>query len=224
MMPIDLIPGGFLVVVEGIDGAGKTTLVRTLMATLAQTRLLAHSSKEPTHGQWGQRLRDSAKHGRLLPAQEMDYLLRDRQEHVTQWIQPALAQGAVVVLDRYYPSMFAYQGAAGIPIAQLQQANAFAPPPDVLLIVDVDPALGQARIRARGDAPNHFEQLANLQDCRRLFLELHLPGKHIIDGHLPADAVAQHGWQRIVTAIQQRLDHLGRQLTDPLPTMPVMTP
>ena len=58
--------------------------------------------------------RDEAR--RLSPQEEVELLLRDRRQHVEELVVPALARGAVVILDRYFPSMVAYQGAAGLPV------------------------------------------------------------------------------------------------------------
>lgn len=77
-------------------------------------------------------------------------LLRDRRQHVEDLIVPMIGRGAVVILDRYFPSMVAYQGAAGLPVDALLEANAFAPRPDVLLLLDVPPAIGLQRIWERG--------------------------------------------------------------------------
>src|SRR5438094_4143929 len=106
------IPGGFLVAVEGIDGSGKTTQAERLARYCDEKRLTYILSKEPTSGKYGQLIRNSASHGRLSVEEETDILLKDRREHVDQVIQPALDQEKVVILDRYYFSTAAYQGAA----------------------------------------------------------------------------------------------------------------
>lgn len=175
------IPGGLLIAIEGIDGAGKTTLAQALARDLRVAGATVVLGKEPTSGPWGTRLRQSAATGRLSPEQEVDYLLRDRQQHVEEVIQPALARGEVVILDRYFPSMVAYQGAAGLPLDGLLQANDFAPRPDLLLLLDLGPEQGLARIRARGDIPNHFETAQNLERCRAIFQQLDIANKQVID-------------------------------------------
>ncbi|NEL79734.1 MAG: dTMP kinase, partial [Xanthomonas perforans] len=168
-MTIELKPGGLLIAIEGIDGAGKTTLARSLATTLEAAGARVVLSKEPTNGPWGTQLRQSAATGRLSADEEAELLIRDRHEHVDTLIAPALARGDIVILDRYFPSMVAYQGAAGLPLDDLLDRNAFAPRPDVLLLLDLPPPTGLARIRARGDAPNHFETQDNLERCRSIF-------------------------------------------------------
>src|SRR5690606_41861714 len=75
------IPGGLLIAIEGIDGAGKTTLAHALARILESAGATVVLGKEPTNGPWGTRLRQSAATGRLSPEQEGDYLLRERRQH-----------------------------------------------------------------------------------------------------------------------------------------------
>ena len=198
------IPGGLLVAVEGIDGAGKTTLARLLRDWLEGQGAAVNLGKEPTAGPWGMKLRESAASGRLTPELERDYLLSDRRDHVRDFISPALARDEVVILDRYFPSMVAYQGAAGLSPAALLEANAFAPRPDVLLLLDLPPTEGLARIHARGDQPNAFEDEANLAACRQIFLGLPLP-KRVIDATQPIAEVQADAQLAVMLAITDKL-------------------
>src|SRR5437868_4649133 len=85
-------------------------------------------TKEPTDGPWGQKLRRSFVTERLAPADELDAFVNDRREHVDALITPALARGAIVIVDRYYYSTVAYQGARGLDAARVLAMNrAFAP-------------------------------------------------------------------------------------------------
>ena len=164
---------GLFIVIEGIDGTGKSTQAHRLGAWfLAQGREVV-LSREPTDGPWGQKLRASAATGRLDPADELEYFLNDRRQHVAETIAPALAAGKVVILDRYYFSTMAYQGARGFDPAEIRRLNEqFAPVPDLLLILDLDVDIALGRIGARGDSANEFEQRDNLQRCRDIFLSL----------------------------------------------------
>ncbi|MBB3827587.1 dTMP kinase [Xanthomonas arboricola] len=204
-MTIELKPGGLLIAIEGIDGAGKTTLASSLATTLQTAGARVVSSKEPTNGPWGTQLRQSAATGRLSADDEAELLIRDRHEHVDNLIAPALARGDIVILDRYFPSMVAYQGAAGLPLDALLERNAFAPRPDVLLLLDLPPPTGLARIRARGDAPNHFETQDNLERCRAIFAALELPGKHVLDASADADSVLRRALAIVVAALAERV-------------------
>ncbi|HEY4145666.1 dTMP kinase [Pinirhizobacter sp.] len=199
------IPGGFVLAIEGIDGAGKTTLAASLGAVLRKVGLGVTIGKEPTAGTWGTRLRQSAIEGRLDAADELRYLLLDRREHVESVIAPALERGEVMILDRYYPSTVAYQGAAGLDVHQLLAENDFAPRPDLLLVLDVEPGEGLSRIRARGDKPNHFEDADNLARCRAIFLEPGLLEATIIDASSDAATVLAVARELIYQAVIGKL-------------------
>ncbi len=161
------------IVLEGIDGTGKSTQARRLadhFISLGRTVVL---SREPTDGPWGAKVRQSADTGRLSPEEELQYFLNDRQQHVTDKIAPALAAGNVVILDRYYFSTMAYQGARGFDPQEIRAKNeAFAPAPDLLLILDLDVDTALKRIGTRGGPANEFEQRASLTRCREIFLSL----------------------------------------------------
>ncbi|MEZ4238586.1 MAG: dTMP kinase [Myxococcota bacterium] len=182
---------GALITVEGIDGAGKTTQARRLVAALRRAGLEVLLEKEPTDGPHGQRLRASARTGRLPPEEELALFLADRREHVDQVIAPALARGAVVVLDRYTLSTAAYQGARGLDPHDILRRNAFAPVPDRTLLLDLPPEAGVARVRERDTVENAFEGLEDLRRCRETFLALarELPEVRVFAADRPVDDV-----------------------------------
>jgi len=205
-MTNSFIPGGLLIAVEGIDGAGKTTIAHKLAERLRARGMTVTVGKEPTAGPWGAQLRATAAQGRLSVEEEMRLLLLDRRQHVDEVIKPALDKGEVVMLDRYYPSSAAYQGARGIAVSEILQQNAFAPAPDITLVLDLAPATGLARIRARGDKPNHFETEDNLARCRDIFLQMELPSRVVIDALRGADDVLESAWEaigKVMSAKQQ---------------------
>ncbi len=199
------IPGGMLIAIEGIDGAGKTTLAHAVARILDAAGATVVLGKEPTNGPWGTRLRQTAATGRMSPEQEVEFLLHDRRQHVEDVIKPALARGEVVILDRYFPSMVAYQGAAGLPLDELLHANDFAPRPNLLLLLDLLPEQGLERIRARGDKPNHFETAQNLEHCRAIFQQLELPDKHIVDASQDEAGVLRDAHAAIAAALATRI-------------------
>ena len=164
------IPQGFLIAIEGIDGAGKTSLATLLAQWCGERGLACVISKEPTSLKWGQELRASAKAGRLTLERELELFELDRRQHVANTIAPALAGGSVVILDRYYWSTAAYQGARGAdPLAIMAHHETFAPRPDLVVILDSEVDVGLHRIRARGDKPNEFESKPALQKSREIF-------------------------------------------------------
>jgi dTMP kinase len=168
-----LIPGGLLIAVEGIDGAGKTTVAATLAQWCGERGMLCALSKEPTSLRSGLRLRESAASGRLTLEQELELFHQDREEHAARSIRPALEECAIVILDRYYWSTAAYQGARGADVGAVLEFNEQNfPVPDLVLLLDLTVEAGQRRIRVRGDQPNAFELAESLEKARQIFLDL----------------------------------------------------
>lgn len=173
---------GFLIAIEGIDGSGKTTQAHFVQDFLQARKMPAIRTKEPTGGQWGQVLRDSALTGRLSIEEEVEAFIKDRKEHVKNLILPNLESGKVVIVDRYYFSTAAYQGARGLdPEKLLAQNEEFAPEPDLLVLLDIDPKIGLERIRTRGDRANHFEKTGTLRRAREIFRQIKKPYLYRLD-------------------------------------------
>lgn len=164
---------GKLIVIEGIDGTGKSTQSRLLAERLRAQGHEVIESHEPTDGPWGRKLRESATTGRLSIEDELEYFLKDRRQHVEELITPTVERGGIVILDRYYFSSMAYQGYRGIDPAEIRAKNeTFAPVPDHLIILDLPVETALDRIGARDGATNEFEKKEALQFCRDLFLSL----------------------------------------------------
>lgn len=164
---------GHLIVIEGIDGTGKSTQATMLADALSKSHNEVVQSFEPTNGPWGKKLRESASTGRLSIDDELEYFINDRREHVENLILPVIQRGGIVILDRYYFSTMAYQGARGIDPQKIREQNeAFAPKPDILIILDLDVDTALKRIGARDGQTNEFEKRESLDFCRKLFLSL----------------------------------------------------
>lgn len=186
-------PTGLLIVLEGIDGTGKSTQAKRLGEWFTSQGREVVLSREPTSGPWGAKVRETAATGRLSPEDELQYFLNDRLQHVEELIAPSLAAGKVVILDRYYFSTMAYQGARGFDPAEIRRRNeAFAPVPDLLLIMNLDVDTSLERIGARGDIANEFEKRENLERCREIFLSLgDEPFVRVIDSSGSLDEVTR---------------------------------
>jgi dTMP kinase len=190
---------GLLIVFEGVDGAGKTTQVRLLDQHLRRAGYDVVCLKEPTEGPWGQKLRHLAQHGRqhVSPATELEWFLQDRRENVEQNIRPALARGQIVLLDRYYFSTIAYQGALQLDPEEIRVRNeAFAPPPDLLFILDLPPERGLQRVRQRGEL-SHFERLDYLERVAAIFAAMQFPYLRHIDASLEPTLVQERVCQAV---------------------------
>ena len=182
---------GVLIAVEGIDGAGKTTQVRLLAQAIERLGERVITSKEPTDGPWGRKLRESANTGRLSPQEELQAFVEDRIEHVRKVIQPALAAGKVVILDRYFYSTIAYQGSRGGDIAQLKASmEKIAPIPDIVFLLDLSAAEGIRLIsESRNERPNEFEKIETLTRVREVFNSIPEPRIVRIDASRTIDEV-----------------------------------
>ena len=177
--------------IEGIDGTGKSTQATMLAEHLRSQGHEVVQSFEPTNGPWGSKLRASATTGRLSIEEELDLFLKDRRQHVKDLITPTIERGGIVVLDRYYFSTMAYQGARGIDPQQIRRTNeSFAPKPDILLILDLPVDLALKRIGVRDGEANEFEKRESLQFCRDLFLSLKEESfTHVIDTNVSIQEV-----------------------------------
>jgi dTMP kinase len=165
---------GVLFVIEGIDGSGKTTQAERLAASLASDGYDVLSLREPTDGKWGKEIREAAhaNKSRQDPQQEYRLFLMDRRQNVEENIAPGLSAGRIVILDRYYFSTMAYQGARGIDPKRIRIENeAFAPVPDRVFYISITVAEGLQRIsRGRGGFTS-FEQEEYLNRVREIFDE-----------------------------------------------------
>lgn len=200
---------GLFIVIEGIDGTGKSTQAKRLAEWLITQSRNVVVSREPTDGPWGKKLRESAATGRLSAEDELEYFLNDRRQHVEEFIQPALEAGKDVILDRYYFSTMAYQGARGFDPQEIRIRNeVFAPSPDLLILLDLEIDDALERIGARGDAANEFEKRENLERCREIFLSLkNEPFTKIISSEGSLDDVTQ----RIKDAVTVRLSYFRKK-------------
>ena len=207
-------PGGLFVVIDGIDGSGKTTQCALLAQFFGERGVLCALSKEPTGVDWGKKLRESAAAGRLSLKDELDYFIKDRRDHIARTIQPVLDAGGVVILDRYYYSTAAYQGARGADIEEILRVHReFAPEPDVALIMDIAAAAGLQRVRARGDEPNAFEDHDALNKSGAIFRELAARCGHLllIDASQPVSALRKAVLAAVAAAANAKVKGLPEE-------------
>ena len=190
---------GLLIVLEGIDGSGKTTQARALLRRLRRRGLKAVFFREPTRGKWGRAIKRMAvRADSLTPYEELDLFVKDRRENVEKNLRPAVRSGRIVVLDRYYFSTMAYQGATGIDVGRIRRMNeAFALAPDLVLVLDVDARAGLARIRGRRRRDELFEREDFLVRVARIFRGFSGPRFVHIDGRGDKRAIGRAVWSRV---------------------------
>ncbi|MFX0124803.1 MAG: dTMP kinase [Candidatus Hodarchaeota archaeon] len=153
---------GVLIVFEGIDGSGKTTQIFKVAKSLRNQNYQVTVTHEPNHdSKWGQLIQTKVKKHReeVTPEKELEWYVKDRKWDLENNILPALEKNHVVLVDRYYLSNAAYQGALKtFSLEYVLQQNSFARKPDLWIILDVSVQLGQARLRTR-DKQKQKDQL-----------------------------------------------------------------
>ncbi|HEU0102609.1 MAG TPA: dTMP kinase [Mycobacteriales bacterium] len=202
---------GLFVAFEGGEGGGKSTQVETAAAWLAELGCDVVCTREPGSTTVGARLRELL----LDPASELssraEALLyaADRAQHVDTVIRPALERGAVVVTDRYVDSSLAYQGAGrDLKVEDVAKLSGWATGslrPDLVVLLDVDPAVGLARA-ARTGRPDRMEaeSLAFHARVRQGFLDLAAaaPDRYLV---IPADQPPE----QVARTVRRRLEPLA---------------
>lgn len=161
---------GFFIVLEGIDGSGKTTQARLLAEALRHEGYEVVLTREPSDGPLGRWLRRylAGSPRRLSPELELAWFMADRREHVENLIRPALEHGKIVISDRYYCSSMAYQGALGLdPEEILAVHRDLVIEPDVVILLTLP--LGEALARRRGQARQLSEGSAYLKRVAAIY-------------------------------------------------------
>ncbi len=152
-----------LITIEGVDGAGKTTLVSGLAAALEAQGRPVVVLREPGGVEVSERIRALLKDPALDVDPRAEALLyaAARAQLVAESLRPLLAAGRTVLLDRFVDSSLAYQGAArGLGVAEVAAINAFATgglKPDRTLLLRIDPSRGRARTERRAEAADRLE-------------------------------------------------------------------
>jgi dTMP kinase len=210
--------GGLFLVVEGIEGAGKTTQVSLLSRWMEASGIPHVATREPGGTAVGEALRSLVLNRTdldLPPESELLVILAARAAFVRDVVRPALARGDVVVSDRYDLSTFAYQGwGRGLDIQAVRRLSAFATgglSPHLYVLLDVEVRDGAARQRLQGKGADRFEAAgeAFLTRVREGYLSLARsePGVERVDATGTSDAVHQ----KVRSLLQARFPETFRQ-------------
>ncbi|GAA0709978.1 dTMP kinase [Dactylosporangium roseum] len=235
---------GLFIVFEGGEGAGKSTQVQQLAAALRKIGRDVVVTHEPGATPVGSRIRSLVldppeRNGDVVtPRAEALLYAADRAHHVASVVRPALNRGAVVISDRYVDSSLAYQGAGRtLPVDEVSWLSKWATgglKPDLVVLLDLDPAIGLERAGKRGTADRlESESLAFHERVRYAFLDLASadPSRYLVlDATNPVDALAAGVLQRVrhlMPAMESELEEVledvaetvtaltGRELTGP---------
>lgn len=166
---------GAFIVVEGIDGSGKSTVCRAAAESLRAEGHAVMVTAEPTHEGIGAFIR-SGDAGRISQRAESLLFTADRVEH-TEAIRRAVSEGTVVICDRYYPSTIAYQaskldGDSADRDWLISLQEQFVQEPDAVILLDLDPEASMGRVGSRGAEGSRFEELGFQEQVRREYLDL----------------------------------------------------
>ncbi|MCC6465068.1 MAG: dTMP kinase [Planctomycetes bacterium] len=232
-------PGRFIIV-EGIDGTGKSTLCRELVQALrARGRNVLHTH-EPTDLPSGKLILERLTDRRVRPsaAEWLGMFVVDQRMNMDTIVKPALARDDDVVQDRSLYSTLVYQGEMGIAEAEiLKRHEGWHPEPSLVVILDIAPRFGLARTRRRtlgsgqrwikqegqgylfrdGDAPQSTEKLHFLQRIRERYQRIKGPnilhlGVRERDGHDWRDLSTRELVQKVLAELDARTS--PRELVD----------
>ena len=187
-----------LVTIEGIDGAGKTTLAAGLVDALRERGVEAEALREPGGVELSERVRSLVSDPALEVDPRAEALLyaAARAQLVAERVRPALDAGGWVLLDRFVDSSLAYQGAGRrLGVEAVRAINDFGTgglTPRRTLLLRIDPAAGRARAEGRGQAPDRLEReadafFAEIARCYDQLAAAEPDRIRVLDASLPPD-------------------------------------
>ena len=199
---------GFLVSLEGPEGAGKTSVIEALIPILEDRGVEVLTTREPGGVLIGEKIREvilDSSHTEMDPKTELLLYIASRRQHLVEKVLPALAAGKLVIMDRFIDSSVAYQGfGRGLDIDAIDWLNEFATDglkPDLTLYFDIEVEEGLARIAANSDREVNRLDMEGLDLHRKVrqgYLSLlEREGNRIekIDASLPLDQVIENTQQ-----------------------------
>lgn len=208
---------GCLIVCDGNNGAGKSSVIRAIEEFLLAKGCDVVVTREPGGTRIGEKIRDvvlDPSTPELCDTTELLLFAAARAQHLKEKILPAIASGKVVVCDRFTPATIAFQHyGRGIPLKLVQNINSFALEgfsPDLNIILDVDPLIGMRRVASRGEALDRMEmqKLDFLSKAREGFLKQAEESPEtfrVIDASEPFDVVSRN----VLVTVDQLLARLG---------------
>ena len=170
-MPTRMSERGLFIVIEGVDGTGKTTLAEGLQSRLSDLGMRSVLTAEPTDGPVGSLLRKGVTDN---PKAEALLFVSDRAMHTDEMMEH-VRNGETVICDRYYASTLAYQAASGKGVDEswLRALNdEVIARPDFVFLLDADPEMCSRRIDSRGEERSRFERLEYQKLVRENYLRI----------------------------------------------------
>ena len=199
---------GIFMVIEGLDGSGKTTQAVLLAERLSKNYQVMLTA-EPSRGKIGTFIRDCCLYEQTRLPTEAEALLfaADRIEHMQKELKPALDEGKLVICDRYVYSSLAYQGSAGLSLDWIKTINARAVQPDFSLFLDVPPERVLERLQRKKSV---METLDTQQKVREIYLKYVEKGELIrIDGDKTREVVANELFVKVTELLKPFSSYLS---------------
>ena len=202
---------GLLITFEGGEGCGKSTQIAALKARLEAMGKTVVQTREPGGTPLGESVRnllqyDDAGQG-MSPEAELLLFAASRAQHVRELVAPAIAEGQIVLCDRFLDSTTVYQGVArAIDSKKVDTINQFAigdTKPDLTILIDLPPEIGLARVHARTNGKldrMEKEAIEFFQDVRQGYLDLAKsePKRFLVlDGSQSVEELETQIWQRV---------------------------
>jgi dTMP kinase len=192
---------GIFLVIEGLDGSGKTTQAALLAEKFRKTHSVLLTA-EPSHGKIGSFIRGSClyENTRLPTEAEALMFAADRIEHMYSEVKPALDEGKLVICDRYIYSSLAYQGNSGLSLDWIKTINARALQPDICIFIDVPPKKVIERLQRKKSV---METLETQQKVREVYMKYVEKGELVrIDGDKEKEQVAEDLYKTVLGLIE----------------------
>lgn len=199
---------GIFITFEGIEGSGKSTQVRLLIQALKQQALPYLCTREPGGTVISEAIRAillNPLYAEMTPETELLLYCASRAQHTGELILPALAQGKIVICDRYYDSTYAYQGAARdldeVLIDTLTRFSTYGRDPDITFLIDLPVEIGLSRIKDRQLDRLEQEHAVFHEKVRQQYLSIanKCPSRYIVlNGSDEPEAIHQ----RIISTLQ----------------------
>lgn len=167
---------GKFITLEGMDGAGKSTHIPTIIKLLEARGVEVVSTREPGGTELGEKLRALLLHEEMHPETETLLMFAARREHLEKVILPALKRGAYVLSDRFTDATYAYQhGAKGVSLEKIRQLESWVQgelQPDLTILFDVPVAVSMQRL-STARSPDKFESesAAFFEKLRTVYLD-----------------------------------------------------